>query len=72
MQAAPGPLHLVLDAQLMVSLDTTGLDALEQLHKALLRQGGRLEITGLQAQPASLMQRSGFAGRLAEANGAAR
>jgi SulP family sulfate permease len=71
-QAAPGPLHLVLDAQLMVSLDTTGLDALEQLHKALLRQGGRLEITGLQAQPASLMQRSGFAGRLAEANGAAR
>lgn len=64
-QAAPGPLHLVLDAQLMVSLDTTGLDALEQLHKAVLRRGGRLEITGLQAQPASLMQRSGFAARLA-------
>jgi SulP family sulfate permease len=68
-QAAPGPLHLVLDAQLMVSLDTTGLDALEQLHKAVLRRGGRLEITGLQAQPASLMQRSGFAARLAGAPG---
>lgn len=64
-QAAPGPLHLVLDTQMMVSLDTTGLDALEQLHKAVLRRGGRLEITGLQAQPASLMQRSGFAARLA-------
>ncbi len=71
-QAAPGPLHLVLDAQLMVSLDTTGLDALEQLHKTLQRKGGQLEITGLQAQPASLMQRSGFAGRLAGANGAGR
>lgn len=71
-EAAPGPLHLVLDAQLMVSLDTTGLDALEQLHKTVQRRGGRLEIIGLQAQPASLMQRSGFAARLAEANGADR
>jgi len=68
-EAAPGPLHLLLDAHLMVSLDTTGLDALEQLHKALRRRGGRLEIVGLQPQPASLMARSGFAGRLAEATG---
>ncbi len=65
-EAAPGPLHLTLDAQLMVSLDTTGLDALEQLHKAVLRHGGRMDITGLQPQPASLMERSGFAARLAE------
>ncbi|NCT97223.1 MAG: STAS domain-containing protein [Comamonadaceae bacterium] len=68
-EAAPGPLHLLLDAHLMVSLDTTGLDALEQLHKALRRRGGRLEIVGLQPQPASLMARSGFAGRLAEVDG---
>ncbi len=63
-EAAPGPLDLVLDAQLMVSLDTSGLDALEQLHRTVLRRGGRLSFTGLQAQPASLMQRSGFAARL--------
>ncbi|MBL0920018.1 MAG: STAS domain-containing protein [Hydrogenophaga sp.] len=65
-EAAPGPLHLTLDAQLMVSLDTTGLDALEQLHKAVRHRGGRLDITGLQPQPASLIERSGFAARLAE------
>ncbi|MGC4394658.1 SulP family inorganic anion transporter [Hydrogenophaga crocea] len=65
-EASPGPLHLTLDAQLLVSLDTTGLDALEQLRKALGRRGGRLELTGLQPQPASLIQRSGFAARLAE------
>ncbi len=67
-EASPGPLHLTLDAQLLVSLDTTGLDALEQLRKALGRRGGRLELTGLQPQPASLIQRSGFAARLAEGN----
>lgn len=65
-EAAPGPLHLTLDAQLMVSLDTTGLDALEQLRKTVQRRGGRLDITGLQPQPASLIERSGFAARLAE------
>ena len=54
------------------TLDTTGLDALEQLHKAVQRRGGRMQITGLQPQPASLMQRSGFADRLAGANGAGR
>jgi len=65
-EAGSGPLHLTLDAQLLVSLDTTGLDALEQLHRGLQRRGGRLELTGLQPQPASLIERSGFAARLAE------
>jgi SulP family sulfate permease len=65
-EAGSGPLHLTLDAQLLVSLDTTGLDALEQLHRSLQRRGGRLELTGLQPQPASLIERSGFATRLAE------
>lgn len=64
-ERAPGPLDLTLDARMMVSLDTTGLDALEQLHKAVQRRGGRLAFIDLQAQPASLMARSGFAGRLA-------
>ena len=71
-EAAPGPMHLVLDAHWLLSLDTTGLDALEQLHKAVQRRGGRLEFTRLQPQPASLMQRSGFADRLSEGAGADR
>ncbi|MBX3609262.1 MAG: STAS domain-containing protein [Hydrogenophaga sp.] len=65
-EAAPGPVNLVLDAQWLLSLDTTGLDALEQLHKVVTRRGGRLELVGLQPQPASLIERSGFAARLAE------
>ncbi len=71
-EAAPGPLDLTLDATMMVSLDTTGLDALEQLHKVVQRRGGRLAITGLQPQPASLMARAGFAGRLAGSEGVGR
>ena len=60
----PGPLHVLLDASRLISLDTTGLDALEQLHKALVKRGGTLGMTGLNPQPLSLIQRSGFAKRL--------
>ena len=48
----------------MVSLDTTGLDALEQLHKAVHKRGGHLGMVGLHPQPRSLIERSGFATRL--------
>jgi SulP family sulfate permease len=61
---APEGTHVVLDASLMISLDTTGLHALEQLHKAVEKRGGRLSITGLHDQPRSLIERSGFAERL--------
>ena len=63
-ERSPEGCHVVLDASQMVSLDTTGLDALEQLHKALDKRGGQLSITGLNEQPASLVHRSGFASRL--------
>ncbi|WP_243855350.1 SulP family inorganic anion transporter [Aquabacterium sp. A08] len=61
---APHPLHVVLDASQLISLDTTGLDALEQLHKALDKRGGHLSMTHLNEQPRSLLERSGFAARL--------
>ncbi len=63
-EQAPGPLNVMLDASRLISLDTTGLDALEQLHKAIAKRGGTLGMTGLNPQPLSLIQRSGFAERL--------
>ena len=63
-EQAPGQLNVSLDATRLISLDTTGLDALEQLHKAIAKRGGTLGMTGLNPQPLSLIQRSGFAERL--------
>jgi SulP family sulfate permease len=68
---AATPLDVTIDASQLIALDTTGLDALEQLHKAVLRQGGTLAITGLQPQPLSLLQRTGFIGHLARWTAAA-
>ena len=65
-EQAGGPVHVVLDATRLISLDTSGLDALESLHKAIAKRGGRLEFVGLNEQPRSLMERSGFAERLRE------
>ena len=59
-QDAP-PRVLVLDMTKMVSLDTTGLDLLQTLHRSLDKRGAQLILCGLNAQPASLVQRSGFA-----------
>lgn len=63
-EAGPDGLHVVLDAEMLISLDTTGLDALEQLHKAIDKRGGRLSMEHLQPQPQSLMARSGFIDKL--------
>lgn len=67
-ERAPNGLHMELDASQLVSLDTTGLDALEQLHKALDKRGGRLSITGLHGHARSLIERSGFIDRLTPAD----
>ena len=58
--AAPG-LVMRLDVRQMISLDTTGLDALEQLQRSLSKRQGRLVLHGLNPQPRSLLERSGFA-----------
>jgi SulP family sulfate permease len=57
---------VVLDALQLVHLDTSGLDALRQLHKAVLMRGGTLHIENLQAQPREVMERAGFAAELAQ------
>lgn len=56
--------RVVLDASQLISLDASGLDALEQLFKAIVHRGGQLYINHLNDQPRALMERSGFAGRL--------
>jgi len=52
---------LILDLTKMVSLDTTGLDLLQTLERTLGKRGGVLILSGLNTQPASLIERSGFA-----------
>ncbi|MFT3719480.1 SulP family inorganic anion transporter [Pseudorhodoferax sp.] len=65
-EAAPPGQTVVLDALQLVSLDTSGLDALRQLHKAVLQRGGTLRVESLQAQPRAVFERSGFAAELAQ------
>jgi SulP family sulfate permease len=63
---APGPPEVVLDTLQLVHLDTSGLDTLRQLHKAVLQRGGRLRLENLQEQPGEMLERSGFGRELAE------
>jgi SulP family sulfate permease len=58
--AKPLPDVVVLDMGKVINCDTTGLDALEALHGALGRRGGRLVLAEPNEQPASLLARSGF------------
>lgn len=51
---------LILEAHRLISIDTSGLDALGQLHRTLARQGVRLMLCDLNEQPRSLIQRAGF------------
>ena len=62
-----GPLVpvVVLDALQLVHLDTSGLDALRQLHKVVLMREGTLHIENLQPQPREVIDRSGFGAELA-------
>ena len=55
---------VVLEMHRVINLDTTGLDALQAMHRALRERGGRLLIAEATEQPLSLIQRSGFAEEL--------
>jgi SulP family sulfate permease len=57
---APQGLAVRLDVQSLQLLDTTGMDVLEQLHKAIVLRGGRLLLAGLNAQPREVMEQAGF------------
>lgn len=68
-EAAPMRTQVALDMRMLVSMDTTGLDALEQLLKAVEKRGGTLSVWSAQPQPLSLMERTGFAQRLQHMDG---
>lgn len=55
----PAPV-VVLDALQLVHLDTSGLEALRQLHKVVLLRGGTLHLENLQEQPLEVIERAGF------------
>jgi sulfate permease, SulP family len=57
---------VVVDALHLVHLDTSGLDTLRQLHKAVLLRRGTLQIEHLQDQPREVIDRAGFDVELAK------
>ena len=67
-QLPSGTRVLVLDLQRLVAMDTSGLDALLQLRRALERQGQVLLLCRLNEQPLGLIRRSGQEARFGQAN----
>ncbi len=65
---AGAPRVIVFDLTLLISLDTTGIDALDTLRRQLATQGGTLILAGPHEQPSSMLARSGFIERLGADN----
>jgi sulfate permease, SulP family len=59
---------VILEMQKVINMDTTGLDALEALHQTLARRNGRLVLADVNAQPLSLLRRSGLYDELGSGN----
>ena len=59
---------VILDMDKVISIDTTGLDILQTLHRNLDKRGAHLILCGLNTQPGSIVLRSGFLARLGEGN----
>jgi SulP family sulfate permease len=58
-QCPPGS-EVHINTQRMIALDTTGLDNLKDIANTLHKNSATLHMHLLQAQPLSLLQRSGF------------
>jgi SulP family sulfate permease len=54
------PRVIVLALDKVINIDTSGLDILETLHRALQKRGATLILCELNPQPRSLLMRSGF------------
>ncbi|MBX3607039.1 MAG: STAS domain-containing protein [Piscinibacter sp.] len=65
-QVHDGTRAVVLEMHRLISLDTSGLDALEQLHRMLKKRGVALVLAHVNEQPLSLMRRAGFDAVLGE------
>lgn len=67
-QVEARPKVLVLRLRSVLSLDATGLTALEEVYSRTRKEGTQLVLSGVHAQPLSVMQRSGFLDRVGEDN----
>ncbi|MBL8350515.1 MAG: STAS domain-containing protein [Burkholderiaceae bacterium] len=72
-EALPGQLGadtrcVVLEMHRLISMDTSGIDALEQLHRTLARQDVALVLANVNPQPLGLIRRSGFEAELGPEN----
>ena len=65
-QLPAGTRALVLEMHRLISMDTSGLEALAQLHRDLRKRDIALVLANVNEQPLSLMRRSGFAAVLGE------
>ncbi len=59
---------LILEMHQLISIDVTGIDALDSVRKTLTRHGGQLLLCGVNHQPRDQMSRTGFLLRLGERN----
>ncbi len=59
-QLPEGTRALVLEMHRLISMDTSGLEALQQLHRMLKRRDIALVLADVNEQPLSLIRRSGF------------
>ena len=65
-QLPAGTRAVVLEMHRLVLLDTSGLDALQQLHRTLKKLDIVLVLAHVNEQPLSLIRRSGFSAILGE------
>jgi sulfate permease, SulP family len=65
-QIGPGVRAVVLEMHRLISLDTSGLDALAHLQRDLKKRDIGLVLANVNDQPLSLMRRAGFADEIGE------
>lgn len=58
------PKVLIIRMRMVPVIDATGLQVLEDVLERTLREGGKLMLTGVAAQPLEAMERSGFLGKI--------
>jgi SulP family sulfate permease len=67
-QVEKKPRVLILRLRKVLSLDATGLSALEEVHERTMRENTLLILSGVHAQPLVVMQRAGFIDKVGEEN----
>ena len=63
-QWLPGTRCVVMEMHRLISVDTSGLDALQQMHRSFKRAGVALVLACVNPQPLGLIRRSGFEAEL--------